>query len=115
MRLRFSHGVGALVLSTNACLDADEVEQLMQAACVDLGAPGFDTSFGWGLVNAHASVLLTPLSPDLDDSGTIDVNDLVLLLSVFGLQDPVADLNGDGTVNILDLIELLLVFGQMCS
>lgn len=110
----YAAGVGALVLSTNACLDAAEVEAIMQVGSTDLGAPGFDTTFGWGLVNAHASLLLTPLSPDFDDSGTIDVNDLVLLLSVFGLPDPTADLNDDGTVNVLDLIQLLLVFGGTC-
>jgi hypothetical protein len=111
----YAAGVGALVVSTNGCLDADEVEQVMREASVDLGSPGFDTTFGWGLVNAHASVLLTPLSPDFDESGTIDGGDVVLLLSVWGLSDPTVDLNDDGIVNVLDLIELLLVFGEACE
>ena len=110
----YAAGVGALVLSTNGCLDADEVEQVMQAASVDLGSPGYDPIFGWGLVNAHASVLLTPLSPDFDGSGTVDRIDLALLLAVFGLPDPAADLNDDGIVDVIDLIELLLAFGQAC-
>ena len=30
----------------------------MQQSCVDLGPPGYDTTYGWGLVNAYNAVVL---------------------------------------------------------
>ncbi len=115
----YAAGVGALVLSINACLDAAEVEEIMQVGSTDLGAPGFDTTFGWGLVNAHASVLLTPPSPDVNGDLAVNVLDLVALLLCFG--DPAIppcdtgqDIDQDGFVNVLDLVQLLLAFGDAC-
>ena len=29
----------------------------MQASCVDLGDPGYDTEHGWGVVNAHGALV----------------------------------------------------------
>lgn len=58
------------------------------------------------------------LAADINDSGGVDVIDLVRLLLCFGL--PAAggceaeDINGDGTVNVLDLIDVLLAFGTTC-
>jgi subtilisin family serine protease len=58
----YAAGVAALVLSADPSLMANDVEWRMQKGAIDLGAPGYDTTFGWGLVNAHAS-LPTP-GPD---------------------------------------------------
>jgi PKD repeat protein len=30
----------------------------MQASCIDLGSPGYDTTYGWGFVNAYGAVQL---------------------------------------------------------
>lgn len=49
-------GVAALILSRRATLTAPEVEQIMQATARDLGPAGYDTGFGWGLVDANAAV-----------------------------------------------------------
>lgn len=57
----YAAGVAALVFSKNASLTSDEVETIMQSNSVDLGIAGYDETFGWGLVNAHAAVL-----PDSD-------------------------------------------------
>ncbi len=49
-------GVAALVLTRNPGLRASTVEQILRDSCVDLGAPGYDTEFGWGVVNARNAV-----------------------------------------------------------
>ncbi len=54
----YAAGVAALVLSINPSLNATNVEQIMQQSCVDLGAPGYDTIYGWGFVNAYNAVIL---------------------------------------------------------
>jgi subtilisin family serine protease/PKD repeat protein len=54
----YAAGVAALVLSINPSLGATEVERIMQRSCVDLGAPGYDTTYGWGFVNAYNAVML---------------------------------------------------------
>ena len=53
----YAAGVAALVLSVDPSLNATNVEQLMHQSCVDLGAPGYDTTYGWGFVNAYNAVL----------------------------------------------------------
>jgi subtilisin family serine protease len=59
----YAAGVAALVLSINPSLSATNVEQIMQQSCVDLGTPGYDTTFGWGLVNAYNAVMLALALP----------------------------------------------------
>lgn len=49
-------GVAALILSVNPTMTAPEVEGLMQSTVVDLGAPGPDNLYGWGLVNAGNAI-----------------------------------------------------------
>lgn len=52
-------GVAALVLSRNPFLSPAQVETIMQNSAVNLGAAGYDTTFGWGLVNARAALQAT--------------------------------------------------------
>jgi hypothetical protein len=61
-----------------------------------------------------------PNGPDLDGSGIVDFNDLVMLLTVIGnpaAANPAwvtaADLNDDGVIDFADLSVLLSSFGQM--
>ncbi len=55
-----SAGVAALVLSLNDSLDANSLEAVLQSTVKDLGPTGWDTSFGHGLMDAHAALLATP-------------------------------------------------------
>jgi len=48
--------VAALVWSVNAELTAAEVTMILEKSADDLGAAKFDTSFGWGRVNAGKAV-----------------------------------------------------------
>ncbi|HRQ76599.1 MAG TPA: S8 family serine peptidase, partial [Phycisphaerales bacterium] len=77
-------GLAALVWSVNPSLTNLEVRQIIEATADDLGAPGWDPQFGHGRINAHAALLAasptTSCPADLNDSGSVDVQDLLLLL-----------------------------------
>ncbi len=49
-------GVAALVLSVNANLTPAQVQTIVTSSADDLGAHGYDTTFGWGRVNAANAV-----------------------------------------------------------
>lgn len=49
-------GVAALIWSANPSWTNRQVRQAMDATAQDLGASGYDTSFGWGLVQAKAAL-----------------------------------------------------------
>ncbi|GAB4152819.1 MAG: hypothetical protein Tsb009_28870 [Planctomycetaceae bacterium] len=49
-------GVAALMLSVNPELNPWEIKQLMESSCKDLGAKGWDTTYGHGLLDAAAAV-----------------------------------------------------------
>jgi subtilisin family serine protease len=59
-------GVGALALAARPSLSASALVSLLEANSDDLGVAGFDTSFGWGRVNAYKAVsaaLAAPVNP----------------------------------------------------
>ena len=51
---------------------------------------------------------------DVNEDGTVDIRDLVLVAGQFGRsgEDLVGDVNGDGTVNVLDLVAVSAHFGE---
>jgi thermitase len=49
-------GVAALVLSVNPSLSGTKVQDILRQNADDLGAKGWDTSYGWGRVNAARAV-----------------------------------------------------------
>ena len=54
-------GLAALILSRNPTLTPDEVRSVIESSADDLGAPGRDTSYGEGRINAHnALAMVTP-------------------------------------------------------
>ncbi len=50
-------GVAALLLSLNPALTEVQVKQILQQSATDMGTAGFDNTFGYGRVNAHAALL----------------------------------------------------------
>lgn len=49
---------------------------------------------------------------DLDGNSTVDVEDLVVVLSDWGCTDKCAgDVNGDGVVNAYDVVQVLMNWG----
>lgn len=53
---------------------------------------------------------------DINQNGTVEVGDLLLLLADFGcITDcSVADVNGDGSVSVADILLMLAAFGEDC-
>jgi len=50
-------GLAALVIAANPMLSNAQVKQLIEDYSDDLGALGFDTTYGWGRVNAYRAVM----------------------------------------------------------
>lgn len=73
-------GVAALVWSVNAELTAAEVTMNLEKSADDLGAAKFDTSFGWGRVNAGKAVgMAKPAAVSVVDAPTTIVRNHVTL------------------------------------
>ena len=53
-------GVAALIRAARPGLDVEEVEAVLRASAVDLGAPGHDITYGDGLVDAAAALDASP-------------------------------------------------------
>ena len=52
---------------------------------------------------------------DLDNSGNVLINDVLLLLQNYGCDSNCsADINGDDAVTLLDLLMMLSIFGEPC-
>jgi len=49
--------------------------------------------------------------PDISGDGSVDMDDLLIMLAAWGTDDPAADLTGDGTVDMDDLLVLLGAWG----
>jgi thermitase len=60
-------GVAALVLSVNPSLTGSQVQQILKQSADGLGATGWDSSYGWGRVNALKAVQAA-LNPGSGDS-----------------------------------------------
>jgi thermitase len=58
--------VGALVMSANASLTADQVQDILFSTAVDLGSAGRDIYFGYGRVNAAGAVAAALAAPARD-------------------------------------------------
>ena len=59
-------GTAALALSKNPGLTASSLVTLLEQNADDIGAPGFDTSFGWGRVNAYRVAIAAAASYSAD-------------------------------------------------
>ena len=63
-------GVAALMLSVNSNLTTAQVRNALRSSATDLGATGFDTTYGYGLVNA-AKAVLSVMSLNIVGASTI--------------------------------------------
>jgi serine protease len=53
-------GVAALLFAKNPSLSPFDVESILEKTATDLGVPNYDTTFGYGNVNAAAALAATP-------------------------------------------------------
>jgi subtilisin family serine protease len=73
-------GVAALILEKNPSLTPAQVKQAIENTSVDEGIVGFDTTYGWGLIDALAAVESIPStinfsnSPSNHDFGILSEN-----------------------------------------
>lgn len=61
-------GTAALILEKNPSLTPAQVKQAIENTAVDEGAVGFDTTYGWGLIDALAAVDSVPSTIDISNS-----------------------------------------------
>ncbi|MBL9132152.1 MAG: DVUA0089 family protein [Verrucomicrobiaceae bacterium] len=72
----YAAGVAALVISRNPTWTAAQVEQRMKETCTDMGSAGFDSTYGWGHLNAARALTggtgpVIPQPPPDDHGDTI--------------------------------------------
>lgn len=87
--------VAALLFAENASLSNQQVVDLIKSNSDDLGTAGFDTSFGWGRLNAYRAVQAVQSTPNLSLSissptnGSV-VSGLVAVSTSVSSQNPVS-------------------------
>jgi len=52
--------------------------------------------------------------PDPNSDGTIDILDILVVLSEFGNESGPADVNSDGVVDVVDILYILAFWGTSC-
>ena len=107
-------GVAALILSIEPELTNDEVRHFLERSAKDLGDPGRDDYYGWGRVDAKAALdMVLAKRCDLNNNRTVDFEDLLILIELWGTDDSSADVapatKRDGIVGEQDL-ELMMQY-----
>jgi hypothetical protein len=65
-------GVAALMRTVKPGLTPAQVRDILTSTALDLGAPGYDLEYGYGLINAHRALLAIPQSDDFGEAIRID-------------------------------------------
>ena len=94
-------GIAALLIS-NGLTDPDAVREALQNTAGDLGAPGWDEKYGWGLVDAYAALNYYNIPGDFNDDGLVNLRDLAELTAYWLDYEPSVDIAADGIINFLD-------------
>lgn len=108
-------GIVAMVRGEAPSLTAAQVVGILTASADDLGAPGWDQTYGYGRVNALRAVQMAhrmACPPDMDGSGRLDTLDIFAFLESFFLPDARADFDGDGTLTVADVFAFLSAWLQ---
>ncbi|MHC4425946.1 MAG: S8 family peptidase [Planctomycetota bacterium] len=96
-------GAAALIIS-NGVTSPGAVRQALEKAAKDIGPPGWDEEYGWGLLDVWSALNYGP-SADLNGDSLINSWDLSLLAEKW-LQTTAANLapnlSGDNIVNFID-------------
>jgi bacillopeptidase F len=110
-------GIVALMRQANPDLEVDSIKRILINTAVDLGPPGEENIYGWGIVDAFAAVKAalasTYLAGDANGDQMVNVADAVYLLNYLykngPTPDPMAagDPNADCVVDVADAICLL--------
>jgi subtilisin family serine protease len=110
-------GVVGLMLSINPDLTRRQVEQILEATSVDLGAPGHDPIFGHGRVDALEAVIAAAgaaCRADFDGDGALTLFDFLAFQNAFDSGDARADFDGDGSLTLFDFLAFQNAFDAGC-
>lgn len=120
------HAAAAAALLKTWCkdLNQDQIVEIFKQYTVDLGDPGFDTTYGWGMLDLSSFDINQepPAAPytlgDANCDGAIDIRDVTCMLRLLALVNQgicdkrAADLNFDGKVTIDDATILQSVLAE---
>ena len=107
-------GVAALLISTRVT-GPDAVREALEGTAEDLGTPGRDEEFGWGLVDAYATLNYYHILGDFNYDGSVDFEDLRTLITHWLADVPLVDIapvGGDGIINFLDFAKFAESWNQ---
>jgi serine protease len=79
-------GVAALLISTGVT-GPDAVREALEATAEDLGTPGWDAKYGWGLIDAYAALNYYHFPCDFNYDGVVNFKDLRTLLNSWLMDD----------------------------
>ncbi len=111
-------GTVGLMRSVNRSISSDQVRAIFEATSVDLGAPGFDPTFGYGRIDAFEAVLAaggaSPCRADMDGDGELTIFDFLAFQNLFDAGDLAADFDGDGELTLFDFLAFQNEFDAGC-
>ncbi len=106
----FFEGTSASIAATGQTM---EVPIALTVSCPSGSS---ETATGIVMVTPPDGVDCTSCPEDINDNGTVEVADVLLLLASFGCTSDcgAADIDGDGAVSVTDVLLLLAAFGEEC-
>jgi serine protease len=101
-------GLAALLISIGVT-GPDNIREALENTAEDLGTPGKDIEYGWGLIDAYAALNYYHTPGDFNYDGLVDGKDLRILVSRWLRNEPLVDIapaGGDGIINFQDFAKL---------
>jgi subtilisin family serine protease len=115
----YAAGVAALALSVNPDLTAAQAEAVLAYAAEDYGAPGFDSQYGEGFINAGHTVVVADLfriDLNIDADITIaDFDELQANIDTLPAPNPDSDFNQDGNTDMIDFAWFQYAYAKLKS
>jgi len=99
-------GVAALLISKGIATTPDEVREALQSTAEDKGPDGWDSEYGWGIVDAYAALQWIPDTPVnsppvADDENYSVEEDLILTMDALGVLSNDLDYENDPLTAVL--------------
>lgn len=114
-------GIAGLILAKaphliRECSTFAKVKEIITMSAEDRGTPGWDPDYGWGSANAFRALLAVSRG-DLNNDGAINVQDVILAVSVawrggdngVAWHPALADLDCNGFTNVQDVVAVVNV------
>lgn len=114
----------ALLKTWDKSINQEEVMEIFKEYAIDLGAKGYDTTFGWGMINlADFDINRKPLPHfvrgDANGDGVVNITDVTCIQQMLAELEPeqydekAADYDGDGVVTIHDATAIQYMIADM--